>query len=136
MNKKAGFTLIEVLASLVVLGMIYQLISFGSRLMNVSISQQSNSANWQLLVSELESAKHGFKYKSSKNNYVYLDSVTENKVYKLEKYQDELRFSPGYVPLIVHVEIVNFDYQEPFLKLQIKFKNGEIKKENVYIPKK
>ncbi|AMV66306.1 Hypothetical protein ADU72_0357 [Pediococcus damnosus] len=136
MNKKEGFTLIEVAISLVVLGVIYQLISFSTKLTNISFSQQSNSANLQLLVGELESEKHDFRFKSNSSTYVYLESNAENKVYKLEKYQDELRFSPGYIPLIAHIKAVSFDYKEPFLKLKIDFDNGETKKENVYIQKK
>lgn len=125
----------ETLISLLILAIIFHLISFSTKLINIPIKQQNNSADWQILVNELESSKHQFRLKSSSHSYVNLTSLEENKVYKLEKYQDQLRFSPGYMPLISHVNSVDFDYQEPFLKLQIKFDDGEAKSDDVYIPK-
>ncbi|MDV7720110.1 prepilin-type N-terminal cleavage/methylation domain-containing protein [Pediococcus ethanolidurans] len=135
MKNKSGFTLMETLISLLVLGIIFQIISFSTRLMTIPVKQRVNSEDWQILINELESSKHQFRLKSNSHSYVYLNSLAENKIYKLEKYKDQLRFSPGYMPLISQINAVDFDYQEPFLKLQIKFNDGEVKKDDVYIPK-
>ncbi len=131
-----GFTLLETLLAILILGIIFQIFSFSTGFTKIPLQTQVNSQNWQILVNELESAKHRFRFQRGSATYAYLESLEENKVYKLAKYQDQLRFSPGYMPLITNVRAVDFNYNEPFLKLTIKFNNEEVKTDEVYIPKK
>ncbi|WP_412990050.1 competence type IV pilus minor pilin ComGF [Pediococcus siamensis] len=134
MNKKAGFTLLETLVALGVVVVFFQVIGWGTSFLKDALTLQSHTQDWQALISELESPKHRFRFKSSQESFVYLTSLEEEKVYKLEKYQDELRFSPGYMPLIDEIKSVKFNYSEPFLSLKVEFSNGEVKQDEVYIP--
>lgn len=142
---RPAFTLIEMIVSLVVLILCTELLLVSTRLLGqmtkLANSEQQN-INWQIGMVQLDrflEQSQFVKFKTDEDQIKMIFKKQEpDNIYHLKKVKQELVVvsqAEGYMPLIGQLKQIQFDYDEPNLKLKGTFQNGKVYQHRCYLEK-
>lgn len=129
MKKEKGFTIIETIIALTVLGLIAFSITMIDSLKKSYNQKNIHAVDFQLFLKNIESTKkHYFLYKIVGGKLLYIGSKKYDKEYEMFKNGRMIiltGMNGGFYPLIDDVDSVSFKEVKKHLSVNVKFTNGE-----------
>ena len=129
MKRKKGFTIIETLIALTILGLIAFSITMINPLKKSYNTKNIHAVDFQLFIKNIElPKKHYFLYKIVGGKLLYIVSKTYDKEYEMFKNGRMIiltGMNGGFYPLIDDVDSVSFKEVKKHLSVNMKFTNGE-----------
>ena len=129
MKREKGFTIIETIISLTVLGLIAFSITMIDSLKKSYNQKNIHAVDFQLFLKNIESTKkHYFLYKIVGGKLLYIGSKKYDKEYEMFKNGRMIiltGMNGGFYPLIDDVDSVSFKEVKKHLSVNMKFTNGE-----------
>ena len=129
MKREKGFTIIETIIALTVLGLIAFSITMIDSLKKSYNQKNIHAVDFQLFLKNIESTKkHYFLYKIVGGKLLYIGSKKYDKEYEMFKNGRMIiltGMNGGFYPLLDDVESVNFKEVKKHLAVNVEFTNGE-----------
>ncbi|CAI2586352.1 hypothetical protein AKUH1B105A_05670 [Apilactobacillus kunkeei] len=129
MKREKGFTIIETIIALTVLGLIAFSITMIDSLKKSYNQKNIHAVDFQLFLKNIESTKkHYFLYKIVGGKLLYIGSKKYDKEYEMFKNGRMIiltGMNGGFYPLIDDVDSVSFKEVKKHLSVNVKFTNGE-----------
>ncbi|CAI2585636.1 prepilin-type N-terminal cleavage/methylation domain-containing protein [Apilactobacillus kunkeei] len=129
MKREKGFTIIETIIALTVLGLIAFSITMIDSLKKSYNQKNIHAVDFQLFLKNIESTKkHYFLYKIVGGKLLYIGSKKYDKEYEMFKNGRMIiltGMNGGFYPLIDDVDSVSFKEVKKHLSVNMKFTNGE-----------
>lgn len=129
MKREKGFTIIETIIALTVLGFIAFSITMIDSLKKSYNQKNIHAVDFQLFLKNIESTKkHYFLYKIVGGKLLYIGSKKYDKEYEMFKNGRMIiltGMNGGFYPLIDDVDSVSFKEVKKHLSVNVKFTNGE-----------
>lgn len=129
MKKEKGFTIIETIIALTILGLIAFSITMIDSLKKSYNQKNIHAVDFQLFLKNIESTKkHYFLYKIVGGKLLYIGSKKYDKEYEMFKNGRMIiltGMNGGFYPLIDDVDSVSFKEVKKHLSVNVKFTNGE-----------
>ncbi|GAA6117124.1 competence type IV pilus minor pilin ComGF [Apilactobacillus kunkeei] len=129
MKREKGFTIIETIIALTVLGLIAFSITMIDSLKKSYNQKNIHAVDFQLFLKNIESTKkHYFLYKIVGGKLLYIGSKKYDKEYEMFKNGRMIiltGMNGGFYPLIDDVNSVSFKEVKKHLSVNMKFTNGE-----------
>jgi competence protein ComGF len=136
MRRKRGFTMIESLLALVLISLIAVLLSYG-KYFNQKYHDNSDTISYYSFLQSIEQSKYQFSIKSLEKNVLRLYSSSQNKVYLLYKYRNNLVLTgaiSGYMPVLKSVKLFQVIALKKHVEIIVKFVNGQYFHNRLLIP--
>ncbi|MCT0151184.1 competence type IV pilus minor pilin ComGF [Fructilactobacillus fructivorans] len=121
-SKRAGFSIIESIFSLLVISMAFGLIMLTTQLIRSEKWEDRDGIFYRYL-DVIESPDYQFKVMNVERNSVKLKSKKENKEYIMEKYENMVRLrgvKGGHIPIILRVNHASWSTHHHVLTSRIK----------------
>ncbi|CAI2586262.1 competence type IV pilus minor pilin ComGF [Apilactobacillus kunkeei] len=129
MKREKGFTIIETIIALTILGLIAFSITMIDSLKKSYNQKNIHAVDFQLFLKNIESTKkHYFLYKIVGGKLLYIGSKKYDKEYEMFKNGRMIiltGMNGGFYPLIDDVDSVSFKEVKKHLSVNVKFTNGE-----------
>lgn len=129
MKREKGFTIIETIIALTVLGLIAFSITMIDSLKKSYNQKNIHAVDFQLFLKNIESTKkHYFLYKIVGGKLLYIGSKKYDKEYEMFKNGRMIiltGMNGGFYPLIDDVDSFSFKEVKKYLSVNVKFTNGE-----------
>ncbi|CAI2586241.1 hypothetical protein AKUH3B110M_05690 [Apilactobacillus kunkeei] len=129
MKREKGFTIIETIIALTILGLIAFSITMIDSLKKSYNQKNIHAVDFQLFLKNIESTKkHYFLYKIVGGKLLYIGSKKYDKEYEMFKNGRMIiltGMNGGFYPLIDDVDSVSFKEVKRHLSVNVKFTNGE-----------
>lgn len=129
MKREKGFTIIETIIALTILGLIAFLITMINPLKKSYNTKNIHAVDFQMFIKNIElPKKHYFLYKIVAGKLLYMGSKTYDKEYEMFKRGRMIiltGMNGGFYPLLDDVESVNFKEVKKHLAVNVEFTNGE-----------
>lgn len=129
MKREKGFTIIETIIALTILGLIAFSITMIDSLKKSYNQKNIHAVDFQLFLKNIESTKkHYFLYKIVGGKLLYIGSKKYDKEYEMFKNGRMIiltGMNGGFYPLIDDVDSVSFKEVKKHLSVNMKFTNGE-----------
>ncbi len=129
MKKEKGFTIIETIIALTILGLIAFSMTMIDSLKKSYNQKNIHAVDFQLFLKNIESTKkHYFLYKIVGGKLLYIGSKKYDKEYEMFKNGRMIiltGMNGGFYPLIDDVDSVSFKEVKKHLSVNVKFTNGE-----------
>ncbi|KPN81956.1 hypothetical protein RZ76_09700 [Apilactobacillus kunkeei] len=129
MKREKGFTIIETIIALTILGLIAFWITMINPLKKSYNQKNIHAVDFQLFLKNIESTKkHYFLYKIVGGKLLYIGSKNYDKEYEMFENGRMIiltGINGGFYPLLDDVENVNFKEVKKHLAVNVEFTNGE-----------
>ncbi|MBC6388769.1 prepilin-type N-terminal cleavage/methylation domain-containing protein [Lactobacillus kunkeei] len=129
MKRKKGFTIIETIISLVILGLISFTITWIDPLKKSYNQKNSHAVDFQLFLNNLESSKKRYVLNGKVVSYlVRMTSKDSGKDYRMFQYNSLIIISGangGYAPILDEVKFASFKEVKKHLMIKVVFSNNE-----------
>ncbi|KPN83020.1 MULTISPECIES: competence type IV pilus minor pilin ComGF [Lactobacillaceae] len=129
MKREKGFTIIETIIALTILGLIAFTITMINPLKKSYNQKNMHAVDFQLFLNNIESTKkHYFLYKIVGGKLLSMGSKRSSKEYQMYKNGEMIiltGINGGFYPLLDDVESVSFKEVKKHLAINVLFTNGE-----------
>lgn len=129
MKREKGFTIIETIIALTILGLIAFSITMINPLKKSYNTKNIHAVDFQLFIKNIElPKKHYFLYKIVGGKLLYIGSKTYDKEYEMFKNGRMIiltGMNGGFYSILDNVESVNFKEVKKHLAINVEFTNGE-----------
>lgn len=126
-SNRKGFTLLEALLSLFIIGLITQLlvVSLQSYRRIDQTMRADYSAQWYNFLAVFEREMMRYQVKEVTPQSLMIEEIESKQPYSIILKNNKIYKTTGYQPFLYHVTQWQLGYSEPFLQVEVEFDNGQ-----------